>query len=150
MLEPLSEDLAEPNRCYVCLEECDTTSPCECHMYVHEPCLAQAHHVSQRNNCSICHSPIQVKSFHFFPVPPNVYIGTAREAHDCTGTTVGAGCYFFALYLLFGWIGKLLAYGIGFQINPNWAVFWSFEHFVAFICSFVIVSCIYNTVKKIC
>ena len=41
--------------CYVCLEECDHKSPCECQTHVHEKCL---HEVKQyhKKRCTICRS----------------------------------------------------------------------------------------------
>ena len=41
--------------CYVCLEECDHKSPCECQTHVHEECL---HEVKQyhKKRCTICRS----------------------------------------------------------------------------------------------
>jgi len=133
---------SEPDRCYVCLEECDTRSPCECKMPVHERCLSEAHYVSQRKNCSICQSAIQVKNVHFFPIPPNVY---RREPENQTANhIIAVACYLIFIYLVLGWIGKLIAYGLGFQINPEWGAFWKLDHFLSFICSFVFLTCVYN------
>jgi hypothetical protein len=41
--------------CYVCLEECDHKSPCQCQTHVHEKCL---HEVKQyhKKRCTICRS----------------------------------------------------------------------------------------------
>ena len=41
--------------CYVCLEECDHKSPCQCRSSVHEKCL---HEVKQyhKKKCTICRS----------------------------------------------------------------------------------------------
>jgi hypothetical protein len=41
--------------CYVCLEECDHKSPCQCRTSVHEKCL---HDVKQyhKKKCTICRS----------------------------------------------------------------------------------------------
>lgn len=138
----------EQNRCYICLEECDTKSKCDCQMYVHERCLAEAHHISKRKNCSICHSAIQVKPFHFFPKPPNVYIGRTEENGVCNSVVFGL-CYIFTIYLVFGWLGKLFAYGLGIEIDPQWGAFWTLEHFLAFTISFFIVTAICNIIKKI-
>ncbi len=133
---------SEPDRCYVCLEECETKSPCECQMPVHEHCLSEAHHVSQRKNCSICHSAIQVKNLHFFPIPPTVF--RRHPENQIAKPVIGVACYLISIYLVFGWVGKLIAYGLGFQINPEWGAFWTLEHFVAFLCSFVFLTCVYN------
>ena len=56
-------------RCYVCLDDCDTRSPCTCGAPVHEKCLARLrdhyrfHHF--RDECSICKSRLRVHSDYF-------------------------------------------------------------------------------------
>ena len=138
---------SEPDRCYICLEECDTKSPCECQMPVHERCLSEAHHVSQRKNCSICHSAIQVKNLRFFPIPAAVY--TRDHGNECAKPAVWTFFYLLFIYILFGWVGKLVAYGLGVQIDPEWGAFWTTEHFVAFVICFVLATCIYNSLRRI-
>lgn len=39
--------------CYICLEECDHKSPCNCGHPVHEKCLKDAR--KYKNMCTICH-----------------------------------------------------------------------------------------------
>lgn len=43
--------------CYVCLEPCDTPSPCACkNLYVHVACQVQWIETSQTTHCSVCHA----------------------------------------------------------------------------------------------
>ena len=101
---------SEPDRCYVCLEECETKSPCECQMPVHERCLSEAHHVSQRKNCSICHSAIQVKNLHLFPIPPTVF---RRHPENQIAGTRNRSRVLSHFHLFGFWMGR--------QINCIWA-----------------------------
>lgn len=43
-----------PPTCYICLEECKTTSPCECGAPVHRKCLWQYNRKSGADKCTIC------------------------------------------------------------------------------------------------
>jgi len=43
-----------PKTCYICLEECETTSPCECEAPVHHKCLWQFNRKSGAEKCTIC------------------------------------------------------------------------------------------------
>jgi hypothetical protein len=43
------------DKCYVCLEECNTRSPCKCRIAIHADCLIKTRQVQDnRNICSIC------------------------------------------------------------------------------------------------
>jgi len=42
-------------KCYICLENCDYKSPCECNQPVHKKCLRDARRYN--NMCTICKSP---------------------------------------------------------------------------------------------
>ncbi len=42
-------------KCYICLENCDYKSPCECNQPVHKVCLRAAREYN--NMCTICKSP---------------------------------------------------------------------------------------------
>lgn len=48
-LEPLL-----PETCYICLEECDTTSPCKCQAIVHPKCLWAFNRKTNQSKCTIC------------------------------------------------------------------------------------------------
>lgn len=52
------EPLLQPT-CYICLEECNTTSPCECKAPVHHKCLWQYNRKSSANKCTICQGEFQ-------------------------------------------------------------------------------------------
>ena len=140
MLEP------EPETCYICLEECDSASPCECGMKVHGKCLSEAHYHLPRNSCSICKSPITVKPYQLFPGPVAVYI---RERSTNGQTCTFIYIYLFFLYLIFGWIGKLAAYIVGCPINPEWGQFWTLEHLLAASCAFAFSTCACNSILKL-
>jgi len=45
--------------CYICLEECDGVSPCECKAPVHHKCLWQYRRKSGTNKCTICQGEFQ-------------------------------------------------------------------------------------------
>ena len=49
----LAEPLLPPT-CYICLEECNTTSPCKCAAPVHHKCLWQYNRKSDAVKCTIC------------------------------------------------------------------------------------------------
>jgi hypothetical protein len=46
---------AEADVCYICLEECDTKSPCRCSAVVHGECLKQV----EKKNCTICNNRLK-------------------------------------------------------------------------------------------
>ena len=128
------------DKCYVCLEACETKSPCQCEIPVHTECLAATIQKIPRSDCSICRSPIQVEYVQLRPEPPVVYLSEIR--HN------GIGCcciilYIFVIYLIFGWIGKLFLFACGYQTNA--IVFWTWEHIVCFIGMFLVVACISNS-----
>lgn len=131
-------------RCYVCLEVCETKSPCECQMPVHEECLAVAHRKMPRTDCSICRSPIQVEYVQLRPKPPMVYLREIR--HDSY-----AFCcfimYIFIIYLIFGWLGKLFLFTCGYQIVTF--SFWTWQHLICFIGMFTIVVCVTNSITAL-
>ena len=129
------------NRCYVCLEACETKSPCECQMPVHEECLATTHQKMPRTDCSICRSPIQVEYVQLRPEPPMVYLLEMREH---TSVLCCAMVYIFSLYLLFGWAGKLFLFVCGYQIDAF--PFWTLEHMACFIGVLLFVVCASNSV----
>lgn len=134
--------------CYICLEECDSKSPCECKMHVHPDCLSESHYHMPRNNCSICKSPIKVKAWHIIP-PSHMRAIFRREDSPRTKTCIFAVGYFVILYLIFGWIGKGIAYSLGYEINPEWGQFWTIEHLLAFLCTVVMCSCLSNAIVHI-
>ena len=58
-IEPLlSDDI--PKTCYICMEECSTTSPCECRAVVHQSCLHEFNRMGQKSRCTICQTKFKV------------------------------------------------------------------------------------------
>ena len=53
-----TESILSPT-CYICLEECDGVSPCECKAPVHHKCLCQYRRKSGTNKCTICQGEFQ-------------------------------------------------------------------------------------------
>jgi hypothetical protein len=49
--------------CYVCLEECNEKSPCECEHIVHDKCLHQTCKTQSIIHCTICKSHLGGYSF---------------------------------------------------------------------------------------
>jgi len=131
-------------QCYVCLEACETKSPCECQMPVHEECLATSHQKMPRDDCSICRSPIRVEYVQLRPDPPTVYVNDQPiETQDCCCFMV----YIFVLYLILGWIGKLFLFACGYQTDPF--PFWTREHGACFVGMFLVVTCVSNSVTSL-
>ena len=52
----MSSESLLPKTCYICLEECSTTSPCECQVPVHRKCLYEFNTKSKNTKCTICQS----------------------------------------------------------------------------------------------
>ena len=49
----------DAERCYVCMEECDTPSPCLCkELRIHKSCMADMVSASGSVNCGVCTSPL--------------------------------------------------------------------------------------------
>ena len=125
------------SKCYVCLEACEFQSPCECKMYIHEHCLLQSHSKMPRNDCSICHSPIRIESIEINISPPSeIHVDTERKyAYPCVLVV-----YAVLIYLILGWIGKLILVFCGLQLNVT--IFWNWEHLVSFIVTFLVLTII--------
>lgn len=88
-----------PLTCYICLEECSTTSPCECNAPVHHKCLWYYNKKSGAVKCTICQ-----EEFH-----------QLRTAKCLFGTMVGVVGLFLvsALYILCGFVGESVWHGLG-------------------------------------
>ena len=56
----MSEESLVPNTCYICLEECQSLSPCECRAPVHQKCIRKYRLKSAKTHCTICQSPLQL------------------------------------------------------------------------------------------
>lgn len=129
-------------QCYVCLEKCETTSPCDCEMPVHKECLAKMYQQMPRKDCTICRAPIRVEYVHLKPKPLPVIQVQDTSKSGCT--YCAAVMYTCMAYLVFGWIGKIFLLTFGIVIDPF--PFWTAEHFLCFLGVFVIVICILNLI----
>lgn len=56
----MTEESLVPNTCYICLEECQSLSPCECQAPVHKKCIYAYRLKSAKTHCTICQSPLQL------------------------------------------------------------------------------------------
>lgn len=130
-------------QCYVCLEACETTSPCDCKINVHNKCLAKAYQHMPRDDCSICRSPIQVEYIDLKPEPPMIHVRDIDENRPAYCATI---LYMFMSYLLLGWFGKMLLSALGMALRDDFFPFWTVEHVLCFLGVFVVVLCIANVI----
>lgn len=117
-------------KCYICLEECEDISPCECGIPLHAACLECMQTKMPNQKCTICKTSFDVEAPGTDEVSeertvPNVVEHTATIC--CTTTCV------LAFYILVGWIGKLLFLAMGMPLSDNFAIFWSIEHLRTFL-----------------
>ena len=111
--------------CYVCLEECDEKSPCECGQLVHEECLMKV----QKNNCTICKKPVDIEILES---------GEDGEYEECEGINNTSAIIImlmisFVFYIISGYVGKCVV--IMFRPVDNFAYFWTPIHLA---CSFIV------------
>jgi len=127
------------SQCYVCLEKCETRSPCVCEIPVHNECLVQMYQQMPRKDCSICQAPICIEYVHLKPdpllKPESLPVIQDRSKSGCTYCAVVM--YTCMAYLLFGWIGKIFLLAFGIVTDPF--PFWTWEHFLCFCGVFVVV-----------
>ena len=110
-------------KCYVCLEECHETSPCECQTPIHEACMKQMQAKMPHATCTICKTFIDSEY---------VEDDDEDEDTDLCGCFVIFRCLLapFACYVLTGYTGKLLLFSLGFKVEPFFE-FWNWEHVYA-------------------
>jgi len=93
--------------CYICLEECNTASPCECKAPVHRKCLMTYNIKSKKSNCTICQGkfqdPLVVK-----------WVLTALTGFFIIISSV-------VFYIFCGFIGELLRLNIGHHDCENFS-----------------------------
>ena len=104
--------------CYICLEECDTKSPCRCSAIVHEECLKKVN----QTNCTICKNRLKY--------PKVVKLEGSVEKMAATLLLILFTC---CIYIIAGWVGKCFL--IMFRPVDNFVAFWTPEHVA---CSFVV------------
>ena len=56
----MSEESIRTDTCYICLEECDEVSRCECQAHDHKRCIHNFNLTTGKTHCTICQSPIQL------------------------------------------------------------------------------------------
>lgn len=119
-------------KCYVCLEECHETSPCECQTPIHEACMKQMQAKMPHVTCTIC----------------KTFIDSEYVEDDEEEDTDPCGCFCIfqclcavlpplAFYILSGYAGKLLFFALGFDVEPFFEC-WTWEH----ACGSVVILCI--------
>lgn len=99
----------EKSQCYICLEHCvGEYSPCECNIPVHAECLERFMQSDGRIECSVCKSPLEVISFELdIEDMPDVVL-RPRIPRRRFGVYVCIAMYYFLLYCVTGWFGKLM------------------------------------------
>ena len=102
--------------CYVCLESCEESSPCECLAPIHEACLRQMQQKMPHVECTICHRPFSDA----VNVPKDFPVSDSPE--DLCNVIV-----LFTWYLIAGWLGKSIVFMAGFNIE-NYFCFWTIGH----------------------
>lgn len=50
----MKNELLVPKACYICMEDCYATSPCECKAPVHRKCLHEFNTKRNKIHCTIC------------------------------------------------------------------------------------------------
>jgi hypothetical protein len=133
------------SQCYVCLEACSSTSPCECEIVVHENCLKNVCLKLQQKDCTVCRSPIRVEYINVEIDPPNIL-----EMHEAITLYENNCCVcmcmhvsLFLIYLLSGLVGKFFLFFLGYKVNL--VCFWCMDHvlssllviFISFIVSHI-------------
>lgn len=144
--------MAKPT-CYVCLESCENEfSPCECKIPVHAECLERFMCSDGRTECSVCKSPLEIEHFELdIDEMPDVILRPRVPRrrfgfHFCIAVYCIA-TYYFALYCIAGWFGKLvhlLASETAFEFDAD---FWDMFTPLHAICAIIvgsIVLCIFR------
>ena len=109
--------------CYVCLEECDTKSPCRCGQPLH--CLMELQNTD--NRCTICKSRFDLT----IQIPQRDNDDGVSEWVDMLTLVPAALFWSFCFYVLSGYCGFLLPFW-----NSDWSeffIFWTVEHLLCCI-----------------
>ena len=51
----------EEPECYICMEQCENKSPCNCERFVHEKCLVNWCQRSENDRCMVCLEKYPIK-----------------------------------------------------------------------------------------
>ena len=116
--------------CYICQEECnEELSPCKCKIPVHQECMNKFRRVAEnsefRNKCSVCNSEyitIPIRTSEDIPIRLNIpdsraTVSVCRDSFRML--------WFMALYILYGYIGKLLMYKYDGGVEIEDEEYWS-------------------------
>lgn len=125
--------------CYICLEECHETSPCECQATVHTTCLREYCSTSKHSHCTICQGPLRLtRSEHCVRcvcfVPVCVKMCIAALLYGCLAYVA---CGFLGMYVLNG-LCKCVVYRASFIQTVLTTTFLgsSFVMFTSIMCIF--------------
>ena len=88
--------------CYVCMEECNEKSPCECGTHVHQECLENI----KKQDCTICKKELDIYIECEDPDPCEDPCDPCEDESACV-IVIFVMCIF-VFYVLSGWIGKSL------------------------------------------
>ena len=105
--------------CYICMEICETFSPCQCQIRVHAECLKHLLLISGNNKCTICKTNL---------VAPD----TQRSVRPST-TPIGfivASVVVFASYCTIGILAQCMFNSMGMTDSQTIEPFWSEKHLV--------------------
>lgn len=91
----------ELNQCYICFEDCDKKSTCDCNVFVHNQCLKKYIEKSNNLNCSICKKEYK----NIIKLSKKKYkvsnIGKLFFIFNCSGIIlIGSGSLVFYFYLI--------------------------------------------------
>jgi hypothetical protein len=127
---------AEAYTCYICLEECEEKSPCQCAAHVHMECLNKSVEINTNYKCTICQKE--------FTMDFNEYNNESTTLTHCIMTAY-TFMFLLLLYILTGWFGKCFLM----LIDRNYYTmriatilsFWNIEHLVCSlaVCSIILV-----------
>lgn len=118
--------------CYVCMEECNEKSPCECGAHVHQECLENI----KKQDCTICKKELDIYIECEDPDPCEDPCDPCEDESACV-IVIFVTCIF-VFYVLSGWIGKSLL--LMFQPVDNFLAFWTAEHIVCSFSVMIIIS----------
>ena len=109
------EDLIK-TECYICMEPCNTKSPCSCACHVHPECLIMYIETSGHSECTICLGK--------YPIPP------PPKTQKCVKRTCTA-LLLIALFFLTGFINSYFSETTYLPFSVN-------SFFTAITCYFIL------------
>jgi len=116
------------NECYICLEQCQDTSPCACETRVHTECLIKFLTVSNNSICTICKTDYDLDSPMFRQTP--IQAKGCNYIQKCTMGLFYSACLFIA-YVLSGLAGQFIGNWLGITSDDPIKTIWTPEHALA-------------------